>query len=121
MGIYTKSVSSAAARAYYDMVEGAYVYDISSGSCAEAAGLQTGDIITGVGDYAVASVSDLQAALKNYKAGESAVLSVFRDGETIEIRITFDEKQPNSGAQQAQPGYGHGTLPGYGGNGGFNG
>ncbi len=93
MGISTKSVSSAAAQ-YYNMVEGAYVYGLVDGSCAQAAGLHMGDIITAVDRFPVASTTDLQAALKNYSAGDSAVLTVYRDGEVLTLDIVFDEKQP---------------------------
>lgn len=96
MGVSTKSVSSAAAQ-YYNMVEGAYIYAVVSGSCAETAGLQMGDIITAVDAETVKSVSDLQTALKNYKAGQEAEITVFRNGETLHLAIIFDEKQPSTG------------------------
>ncbi len=95
MGVSTKSVSAAAAQ-YYNMVEGAYVYAVVSGSCAEKAGVQMGDILTAVDGNSIGSVSDLQAVLKNYKAGQDAVLKVYRSGETLELPITFDEKQPEA-------------------------
>ena len=100
LGISTKSVSSAAAQ-YYGMVEGAYVYAIVEGSCAETAGLKMGDIITAVDRFPVASVSDLQAALKNYSAGEEAELTVSRSGEVLTLKVVFDEKQPQT--EEAQP------------------
>ncbi len=101
MGVSTKSVSTAAAQ-YYNMVEGAYVYAVVGGSCAERAGVQMGDIITAVDGSAVTSVSDLQAVLKNYKAGQDAVLTVYRNGESMALNITFDEKQPGT-AEPQQP------------------
>ena len=100
LGISTKSVSSAAAQ-YYGMVEGAYVYAIVEGSCAETAGLKMGDIITAVDRFPVASVSDLQAALKNYSAGEEAELTVERSGEQLTLHVVFDEKQPQT--EEPQP------------------
>ena len=99
MGVSTKSVSAAAAQ-YYNMVEGAYVYAVVSGSCAEKAGLQMGDIITHVDAYEVKSVSDLQAVLKNYKAGQDAVISFFRNGKSEKTNISFDEKQPGTAEPQ---------------------
>ena len=101
MGVSTKSVSAAAAQ-YYNMVEGAYVYAVVSGSCAEKAGLQMGDIITRVDTHEIKSVSDLQAALKNYKAGQEADITLFRNGETLTLRVIFDEKQPGTAAPQQQ-------------------
>ena len=101
MGVSTKSVSAAAAE-YYNMVEGAYVYAVVSGSCAETAGIRMGDIITAVDQIEVKSVSDLQAALKNYKAGQEAVITLFRNGATETLTIIFDEKQPDA-AEPQQP------------------
>ncbi|GEM_PF-148122 len=101
MGVSTKSVSAAAAQ-YYNMVEGAYVYAVVSGSCAEKAGLQMGDIITAVDSYEVKSVSDLQSVLKNYKAGQDAVITLFRNGNTMTVTITFDEKQPSTADPTAE-------------------
>ena len=102
MGISTKSVSGAAAT-YYNLVDGAYVYAIVSGSCAETAGLKMGDIITAVDDYEVTDVTTLQYALKNYAAGDEAVLKVYRDGEYIELTIVFDEKNPETTAANVLP------------------
>ena len=102
MGVSTKSVSAAAAQ-YYNMVEGAYVYAVVGGSCAEKAGLQMGDIITHVDTHEIRSVSDLQAALKNYKAGQDAVITLFRNGETLTLTLTFDEKQPGNAEPPQQP------------------
>ncbi|MBE6969335.1 MAG: PDZ domain-containing protein, partial [Ruminococcaceae bacterium] len=79
----------------------AYVYAIVEGSCAENAGLKMGDIITAVDRFPVASVSDLQAALKNYSAGEEAELTVSRSGEVLTLKVVFDEKQPQP--EEVQP------------------
>ncbi len=95
LGINTKSVSSAAAQ-YYNMVEGAYVYAVVQGSCAETAGLHMGDIITALDKIPVSSSADLQAALKNYVAGDRATISVYRSGERLELPVVFDERQPET-------------------------
>ena len=93
MGVYAQTVTSAAAQ-YYNMVEGAYVYQVAQGSCAEKCGLKTGDIIVAIDDHEIASRSDLVSAKKDYKAGDSAVLKVYRSGEYIELTIVFDEETP---------------------------
>lgn len=123
MGITVQTVSSTVAQ-YYNMKEGAYVYSIESGSCAEKAGLQVGDIIVGVDDKEVTSSSDLTAAEKTYKAGDTATLKVYRSGNYVELSITFDEKTPtttssssssSSGSGNSSQGgtqqYGYGSLP----------
>lgn len=82
---------------YYSMPEGAYVYNVEAGGCAEKSGLAAGDIITKVGSEAIGGYSDLNAAIKSFKAGESTEIVVYRGGEYVTLRITFDEAKPDAG------------------------
>ena len=90
MGIVGGSVSGEAQR--YGTPAGAYIMGVASGSCAEKAGLQKGDIITKIDATAVNSMDDLQNANKSYKAGNTATLEVNRAGQTLTLSITFDER-----------------------------
>ena len=76
----------------YSLPVGAYVTSVTEGSCADAAGLQSGDIITGLGEYSVESYTDLVAALKKFTAGDSTTLTVYRAGSETTLNITLDEK-----------------------------
>ena len=82
---------------YYNMPEGAYVYNVESGGCSEKSGLAAGDIITKVGSEAIGGYSDLNSAIKSFKAGESTEIVVYRGGEYVTLRITFDEAKPDAG------------------------
>ena len=82
---------------YYNMPEGAYVYNVESGGCAEKSGIAAGDIITEVGGEVIGSYSDLNAAVKNFKAGQSTEIVVYRGGEYETLSITFDESKPDAG------------------------
>jgi serine protease Do len=114
MGISVQTVSSAAAQ-YYNMVEGAYVYTLDSEGCAAKAGLQMGDIITKLGDEEIKSSSDLVGAKKDYKAGDSAVLTVYRNGGYLELTIVFDEEKPQEKTETGeQPGAAAGNGSSYG-------
>lgn len=81
---------------YYDMPEGAYVFYVESGSCAEKAGISSGDIITKVGDYDIKSYSDLASAIRQYKAGDSVKITVYRANDYVKLSLTFDESKPNA-------------------------
>ena len=83
---------------YYNLPEGAYVYNVESGSCAEKCGLAAGDIITQLGDNSIGSYSDLNAAIKQFKSGESAEIVVYRANEYVTLTVTFDESRPNTGS-----------------------
>lgn len=130
MGVQVVSVSSDAQR--YGIPAGAAVEYVAEGSCAQKAGLVSGDIITAIDDIAIDSPSALTAALSsNYKAGESAALTVIRDREALKINITFDEKNSQTEAnnqiqsneqqqsQQQIPNSGSGYENYGGGNGGY--
>ena len=75
LGITVQTVSNAAAQ-YYKMVEGAYVYTVSAGACADKAGIKVGDIITKLGNTKVTSVDTLKAAMKSFKAGDTASIVI---------------------------------------------
>lgn len=81
---------------YYGMPIGAFVYSVESGSCAEKAGIQAGDIITQLGGEELTGYSDLKQAVKQFSAGDTAELVLYRAGESMTLTITFDEVQPDS-------------------------
>ena len=110
-GISVSTVSASIAE-YYNMVEGAYVSVVDENSCAGTAGLKVGDIITKVDDTEILSSSDLVAAKKAYKAGDSAVLTVYRAGEYIQLSIVFDEEKPRVQETEPDTGTEEETTPG---------
>ena len=79
---------------YYNLPAGVYVASVTEGSCAEAAGVRQGDIITALGDQTVESYTDLASALRDHKAGETVTLTVYRSGQMVDLSVTLDEKQP---------------------------
>lgn len=99
MGITCTTVSSSVAQSY-NMVEGAYVNSVGEDSAAEKAGLAVGDIITALDGKEVAGSSELTGMIKQYHAGETAELTVWRDGEEQTLSITFDEKQPEEETEE---------------------
>lgn len=88
---------------YFNMVEGAYISAVDENSCAGTAGLRVGDIIIKVDDKEITSSSDLKTAKKNYKAGDTAVLTVYRSGEEVEVTIVFDEEQAAASTTTPEP------------------
>ena len=102
MGIQVTSVPDYAQ--HYGVSAGAYVESVAPGSCAEKAGLQTNDIIVAIDGTAIDSSTALTAALSaNYKAGDTATLTVLRGSDRLELSITFDEKnEQTEAANQSQ-------------------
>ena len=81
---------------YYGMPIGAYVDSVDSGSCAEAAGIRAGDIITELGGEEITGYSDLKKAVRQFSAGDTAELTLYRAGESLSLSIVFDEARPDS-------------------------
>lgn len=101
MGITAVEVTEDYAKAF-GWPSGVYVNAVNEGSCSETAGLKQGDIITKLGDTAVTTVAELNAAKNQFKAGESTTLEVYRSGETLTLNITFDEEKNNTQNSQTQ-------------------
>jgi len=90
LGIMAADASRVSAQ-YFGMPDGAYVDSVEDGSCAARAGVTVGDVITALDDHAVTSVDTLKKALRLYAPGDSAVLTVVRNGETLHLSVVFDE------------------------------
>ena len=71
---------------------GAYVYSVEANSPASKAGLRQGDIIVGLGDYEVSSISTLDKALRNFEPGDTTIIQVYRNRQVLELTITFGSK-----------------------------
>ena len=91
MGISVQTVSRGQAEYYGWGVEGAYVISVNEGSAADKAGLRVADIITKMGDDDITSTESLNLAKRKYKAGDTTAVAIRRDGEDLELSITFDE------------------------------
>lgn len=80
----------------YNLPMGVYVDSVNTGSCAEKAGMQAGDIITAVNDEAVLSYTDLSSQLAQRQAGDSITVTVYRSGSYQDLTVTLDEKKPEA-------------------------
>ncbi|MBR3640680.1 MAG: trypsin-like peptidase domain-containing protein [Oscillibacter sp.] len=87
----------------YDVDAGVFVYAVDAGGAAEKAGLQMGDVITAIDGNKLASLDDLTAVKKKYAAGDTVTLTVYRQGKTIELKLTWDAAPAEETQAQAQP------------------
>ncbi|MCD7766224.1 MAG: S1C family serine protease, partial [Lachnospiraceae bacterium] len=94
IGATVLSVSDEAIETY-NMPAGAFVYEVSSGSAAEEAGLKNGDIITALEGESVTSSEDLIEKMSYYAPGETITLEVqtANNGsyEAREVEVTLQE------------------------------
>ena len=91
-----------AAQYQYDVDTGVFVYSVVSGGAGEKAGLQMGDVITKLNDTVITTRTDLTAALKSFRAGDTATVQVYREGSYVDVTITFDARPQTTGTEQQQ-------------------
>jgi serine protease DegS len=65
------------------------------GTPADAAGLESGDIITEVGGRPVVEGRDIVVLLLPFRPGDTVPLTVLRGGEELEIEVTLGELPDN--------------------------
>ena len=90
-------------------VEGAYISSVDSGSAAEEAGLEVGDVIVKVEDAKIASREELDTNLAYYEAGQTITITVLRKGNNgyteVEIEVTLksqkSSKSTSSGKKES--------------------
>ena len=113
IGVSVSTVSSEATG--YGLPGGASVQQIAEGSPAEKAGLQVNDIITAVNGTEISSSGELVEIVGNCAPGDELTLSVYRQGETLELTLTVGEQSKSAleatSNQQSQ----QQTMPNYGG------
>ena len=72
---------------------GVYITAVAEGSPAEQAGLQPGDIITGVGETSLDATHAYINALFEYSPGDMVTLTVMRGSEQIQVDVTLGEAE----------------------------
>jgi len=118
IGISGKTVTSDATE--YGVPAGTSVEAVTSGGAAEKAGIQVKDIITKIDDTELTSISDLKKALKKYSVGDTVTVTLYRNGEYIEVALTFTETENSSATTQEDAQSQSGNSSGsYGNSGGF--
>ena len=107
LGITAGTMTEQMASQYrYNIKEGVFVYSVEEGKAADQAGLQMGDVITKVDDHDIKTMEDLTAVKKQYSAGDTATLTIYRGGETMTVELTWDavpaEQQSQEETQSTQ-------------------
>ena len=96
-----------AAQYRYDITSGVFIYSVEEDSAADQAGLKMGDVITKVDDTAITSMEDLTVAKKQYSAGDTCTLTVYREGQETTVELTWgavpaDQQSNVSSEEQTQ-------------------
>jgi serine protease Do len=93
LGIITTDLSQEDAERFDLPVDsGAIVSDVESGNAAEEAGVRRGDIIVALGDAPIEDTGDVLGALRDYQPGDTADLTIVRDGDEQTLSVTLGER-----------------------------
>ena len=117
IGVSVSTVSNEATG--YGLPGGASVQQVTEGGPAEKAGLQVNDIITAVNGTEISTSGELVEIVGNCVPGDELTLSVYRQGETLELALTVGEQTKSaleatsaqqSSSQQPNPNSGGGYF-----------
>ena len=70
-------------------IDGVYVNTVNEDSAADDAGMEEGDIIVSFDGVEVHSVAELKAEIDKHLPGERVTVTILRDGETKDLRLTL--------------------------------
>jgi S1-C subfamily serine protease len=123
IGVEIETLTSQLRQEYgFTPQSGAVILNVVSGSPADNAGLEEGDVIVGVGSTAVTSADDLQNIIQKEKAGQKITVIYYRGALKKTATVTLGSQQEEQQQEQQQLNGGLGFGPGNGGfgpNGGF--
>jgi len=89
IGVQYQPISEAEAQYYSNVVAGAYIIRVIEGSPAATAGIKKGDFITRINSESVGT--SLIALIQKYDVGEEITVTIWRNGETLDLKVTLGE------------------------------
>jgi len=97
MGVSGQQISEEEAR-YYGWAAGFYVGAVATNGSAGQAGIQPGDIITGIDGRTVSTFNDIYAVINAKNIGDTVQVQVWRNGETLtmDVMLTSSEAYNNA-------------------------
>ena len=75
-----------------------YIYSVDTKTAKEA-GFKPGDVVFAVEDRQITSIDDLTSIISAHKVGDRLVYTIVRDGQTMELTITLQEKTKEQSMQ----------------------
>ena len=75
---------------------GVKIAQVASGSAAEKAGLQVGDVITAFNGRSVTSPTALGTAVANLQTGDQVQITVDRNGQTSTVSVTLGSRSTSN-------------------------
>ncbi len=101
LGVTGRNVSATYAE-YYNIPRGYQVVTVTKGSGAEKGGVKAGDIIIGINDTSITSISELNVVKNKCKIGDTVKLTVYRDGKMVDLNVTLDESKSSEDSSSSR-------------------
>ncbi len=101
IGVTVSNVSSESQ--LYGLPQGAAVQSVTEDGPAARAGLQRGDIITNANDTEITGSNDLVSMVRKMAVGDTLNLTVYRQGQTLNIAVTVEEQIQPAIQEETQP------------------
>ena len=79
-------------------LDGALIHEVLPGSAAQKAGIKEGDVLVAVDSTPIKSPSGVQEKVNSFYPGDSATLTVIRDGKEHKLKVTFQEGNDEVGS-----------------------
>ena len=76
--------------------DGAVIREVTSGSAAEEAGLEAGDVVTAVDGTQITDSDSLIATVRSYRPGDSVTVTYQRDGDEQTTDVTLESDASSS-------------------------
>ena len=86
----------------YGLPAGVSIREVEKDSPADKAGLQKGDIITKIEGKEVSTVTELNKVKYTYKIGDTVTLTILRNGQEQEIKLTLSEEPVQEGEDKTE-------------------
>lgn len=77
-------------------VEGVYVAEVTDGSGAKAAGIESGDVIVKIAGKKVHNMAELQENIAKHRPGDKVGVTIMRDKKEKDLNVTLKNMQGNT-------------------------
>ena len=88
----TATAVAAQTSTFYNIPAGIYINSVDVNSDAARQGLLAGDIITAIEDTPVLTLDELNTVKNRFRAGDTVRLTIWRDGETLQVGVTLIDR-----------------------------
>ncbi len=99
MGVMVTDISEESRM--YGLPQGAAIYSVVEDGPAAKAGLQSGDIVTKINGTEITGQNGLKEIVSNSRVGDALLLTVYRQGNTLEITVVIEDQVQSALANEA--------------------